>query len=269
MHKSPTEETSLLGRVQAFVARYRLQLLGTLAVLATLSIIAEQVIPGFQSWLIKIGVIQYVTLLIVLDIAASEHSARREQQSRALRAQPNQDVALPLLIEHVEQCRPTSADLLEYACATTLPLVRAIRREHVPMRLLVKHPDTLSGLQQQRAITALDTLYNSIFDEYSGFFDIRCYRQPYSLRARRFGNSLLELGWLTPDWRRETAYGHGNPSIIVDLKREENEAPAQFFERTFSALWDAPDTEDGHAVLEKTRRELDGTVSPGQGANGM
>ena len=119
------------------------------------------------------------------------------------------------------------------------------------MRLLIKHPATINGLQQQRMITTLDTLYNSIFDNYDGKLEIRCYRAPYSLRARRVGDDMLEIGWLTPDIRREMAYGHSNPSFIVDISRPENQNFLEFFNRSFSELWDAADTEDGREVLKQ------------------
>ena len=117
------------------------------------------------------------------------------------------------------------------------------------MRLLVKHPETVVGIQRQRMLATLDTLYNSIFDNYTGSFEIRCYRLPFTLRGRRLGREVLELGWLTPDIQRQTAYGHANPLILVDLSTKRNEHLQMFFDRTFNDYWKDDKTEDGRAVL--------------------
>jgi hypothetical protein len=62
---------------------------------------------------------------------------------------------------------------------------------------------------------------------------------------------MLEVGWLTPDIRREMAYGHGNPSFIVDISWPGNQGFLEFFNRSFRELWDAEDTEDGREVLKR------------------
>jgi hypothetical protein len=120
------------------------------------------------------------------------------------------------------------------------------------LRILVKHPDTVEGMQKQRMITTLDTIYNSIYEDgCPARVELRCYRQPFSLRGRRFGKKLLELGWLTVDAKRQMAFGHSNPSIVVDLTTTENEYLLRFFERTFDDLWNDPTTEDGKKVLAR------------------
>jgi hypothetical protein len=248
-------KASLLTSLRAFLARYRTQVLVTLAVLGALTLIAAQVFPGFQSWLLKLGVVQYLTLLILIDVAAAQDHFLSQQGAKPVEVWQNQDDAMPHLIPRVAGCG--RADLLEYAGSTTLPLIRALCRERVRFRLLVKHPKTIHGLQRHRMVTTLDTLYNSIFDDYPVEFEIRCYRQPFSLRARRLGDSVLELGWLTADRKRQSAYGHVNPSITLDLKRGENAYFVEFFERTFEDLWSAEDTADGRSVLEEFEKEVE------------
>lgn len=119
------------------------------------------------------------------------------------------------------------------------------------MRMLVKHPATVSGLQRHRMITTLDTLYNSIFENCPADCEIRCYRLPFNMRGRRMGREMLEIGWLTSDVRRQTAYGHSNPCVLVDLTSSKNEYLREFFDRTFTDIWNAPDTEDAREVLEQ------------------
>jgi hypothetical protein len=219
-------------------------------VLASLTFIAAEIVPAIQELVSTSGLLQYVTLIVLLDLAATVHLQQRAALTSFAK---DQDNSMPKLIEAVTCCRNDSADLLEYAAATTLPLIRAIRREGVPMRLLVKHPSTVTGLQRHRMITALDTIYNSIFENYSGDFEIRCYKLPFTLRGRRLGKELLELGWLTPDVRRQTAYGHANPSVLADLSSSENDFLVAFFGRTFKEYWDDSDTEDARIVLERLK----------------
>lgn len=242
------QPNTLLSRFNGLRERYRVHISTTLAILAALTFIAAQYVPAIQAFILSSGLLQYVILALIADLAISVHLQQRQPPIRVV---CNQDEAMPILIESLPDCRGDSVDLLEYAGATTLPLIRAIVRAGIPMRMLAKHPETVEGMQKHRMITTLDTLYNSVVDDAITHFEIRCYRQPYTLRARRLGNVVLELGWLTPDLKRKTAYGHANPSLVADLATRQSTHLRLFFDRTFSALWNATDTEDGLAVLNR------------------
>jgi hypothetical protein len=246
-------KTTVVGRFNALLATYRRQAIAVIAVIAIITIIAAEVFPTVQNFLTARNVVAFVTLLILLDLAAIEYKQTTEDSG--VRIIKNQDESLPYLGTQVKHCRHSTIDLLEYAASTTLPLIREIRREEVPLRILVKHPDTVVGLQRQRMIATLDTIYNSIFENYTGSLEIRCYRQPYSLRARRLGEHVMELGWLTPDIKRRMAYGHANPSMLVDLRQVENAHLRIFFQRTFDDLWGATDTQNGLDVLQAVEGE--------------
>jgi len=241
---------TLLGRLRSLRERYHTQTAVALAVLALVAFSVAEVSPIIQDYILKSGLIQYLILMVLLDLAVSIHLSQRPATTSLAR---NQDETMQKLIEAVPHCRTDGVDLLEYAGATTLPLIRAIQREGVPMRMLVQHPDTIEGVQRQRNIAALDTFYNSIFaNDKRSSFEIRCYRLPFTLRARRLGKVVLELGWLTPDIERKTAYGHGNPSVLADLSSSQNEHLLVFFNRTFNDLWNHAGTEDGRAVLNRS-----------------
>jgi hypothetical protein len=233
--------------------RYRRHVLVTLTVLSTLAFIFALFFTAVWDWVFKSGLIQYVTFLMVLDVAESLNSNRGPWATHTSR---NQDESMPRLIEAARLCRAEGVDLLEYAAVTTLPLIRAVHREGVPIRLLIKHPDTVFGLQRDRIIATLDTIFNSIFVGYKGQFEVRCYRLPFNLRARRLGKEVLELGWLTTDIKGQTAYGHGNPSLIVDLSARSNDFLLEFFNRTFDDLWNAADTEDARLVLGRLQPKM-------------
>ncbi len=245
------DSRTLFERCKAFRDRYRVQTSVTLAVLTALTFVGAQIIPAIQEYVVAKGVLLYLSLLVLLDLAVSIHHLQRPSSSRVTR---DQDESMPMLVDAVACCRTDGADLLEYAGSTTLPLIRAIRRERVPMRMLVKHPETVDGLQRHRNITALDTMYASIFDNYDGIFEIRCYKLPFSLRGRRLGREILEVGWLTPDVKRSTAFGHSNPSIVADLSDRGNAHLRDFFERTFEMLWNDENTEDGRVVLARLQQ---------------
>ena len=244
------EAKSFVDKIKAFRERYRAQTSIALAVIAALTFIAAEYAPVIQQFILTSGLLQYVTLIVVLDLATAVYIMQRPPTTRIAR---NQDESMPKLIEALSECRSDSVDLLEYAATTTLPLIRAIRRERVPVRMLVKHPETVGGLQRQRTIGTLEIIYDSIFDDYRGSFEVRCYRLPYGLRGRRLGKKLLELGWLTPDPKRQTTYGHANPGILADLSNTNNEHLRAFFDRTFDILWNDSETEDGKAVLERLK----------------
>ncbi|HZV75655.1 MAG TPA: hypothetical protein VFF79_18235 [Conexibacter sp.] len=169
----------------------------------------------------------------------------------SVRLAPNQDASMPILEARIESGRTDGVDLIEYAGLTTLPLIRAIGRASRPLRLLLKHPDTTEGVQQQRMIATLDTLYTAILPSYTQPWEVRCYRLPYSLRARRIGTEFLEIGWLTPDPRRRTAHGHDNPSLLIDLTASAGVLFLSFFDRTFADLWDDDSTEIGADVFTR------------------
>lgn len=234
----------LVKRLKSLRDRFRSPALKFVAVVATALIIAAQIFPELSKYINDNHIIPYATLLLIIDFALIFDARRADV---AVEVFPNQDVSMNTLLGRVPGTR--QIDLLEYAGATTLPLIRAIKREGIPLRLLVKHPDTVEGMQRQRTIATLDTICTSIFEGHQGKLQMRCYRLPYSLKGRHFHGNLLELGWLTPDVARRTTYGSGNPHALFDLRRGDNEEMVDFFNRTFNDYWSHPETEDAATVL--------------------
>lgn len=242
---------TLIGKFTVFRDKYRVQLSATLAVVASLTFIVAEIIPPVQKFIFDSGLLQYLIFLFLLDLTVSIYLQQKPPKTYLVK---NQDESMLKLIEAVKHCKSDGADLIEYAGGTILPLIRAIQREGVKMRLLIKHPETITGIQRDRMIGTLDTLYNSIFEDAENKFEIRCYRLPYTLRGRRLGKEVLELGWLTPDKKRETAYGHSNPSVLIDLSVRHNYYLLKFFDKTFDDLWNDDETEDGKSVLERSQK---------------
>lgn len=254
-NRTQTKKTdrTFTARFKEFRDRYRVHAAVTIAVLATISLILAEILPSVKNFITTNGVIEYIILLIVLDLTMAIHSQRIEASTWILE---NQDESLPRLQQAVRRSQKDGVDLLEYAGATILPLIREIQRNGVSMRMLVQHPDKISGIQKQRMLATLDTILNSIFENDKSNVEIRCYKLPFSVRGRRLGNELLEIGWLTHDLKRQTTYGHQNPSVIADLFIRENEHLRIFFERTFEDLWNHEETEDGREVLNSFKSSI-------------
>lgn len=252
-----TKDDSIKGKLRDLIERYRVAALRIFAVATVCALAADQIWPTFHDFIVQNGIVQYATLLLVIDLTISVYLIKRPED---VRMAENQDESMPQLIAEVGRCRGDGIDLLEYAGQTTLPLIRAIQKEGVAMRLLVKHPETIAGLQRTRMITTLDTIFNSIYEGQVTGCEVRCYRASYGLRGRRLGYKVLELGWLTVDAKRQTAFGHANPSVVADLSLHSNDYLRSFFDRTFENLWTACDTEDAREVLARLEDVANGRL---------
>ena len=241
-----SNKMSLLQKLNLLMGQYRLTSLKTLAVIVTILIVAAQISPEVQKYIITNGILTYIVLIVLLDLTIL---IENKVIYSAVEVLTNQDESMDTLISNVANTK--QIELLEYAAATTLPLIRAIHKHNVPVKILIKHPETVDGLQRQRTITTLDTLYNAVFNEGCKNFEIKCYKLPYTLRARLFHEKLLELGWLTPNLPHQTAHGSYNPLVLFDLRRDRNDHAQQFFKRTFNDYWCHSETEDGAVVLER------------------
>lgn len=237
---------SFLKRFRDVLDRYRVHAYVAVAIFVTGALILSEVYPAISEHIYNPTLLAYLTLLIVIDVSATL-AERRDQASTRISA--NQDESINDLIGSLTGC--PNADLLEYAGATTLPLIRSMRRANIRMRILIKHPESVDGVQRQRTMATLDTLYNSALSGYEDRFELRCYRLPYSLRGRHICGRLLEIGWLTPDVGRRTAFGHANPSLLIELPDSRKNFLREFFDETFKTYWEHPETEDGHQVLER------------------
>jgi hypothetical protein len=113
------------------------------------------------------------------------------------------------------------------------------------VQLLVKHPESVGPVQQRWILAELDRLQRYAMARHGGRLQVRCYRQPYSLRGRKLEPHLVDVGWYTPrPGDPVEVVGHRNPLVTVRLDSEEGVAIARMFDEVFEALWGAPDSED-------------------------
>lgn len=164
------------------------------------------------------SVLAILTILVdfVLETSASER--------RTLISYKNDDEAIPILARYVVTNRPREADLLEYSGLGAMGLLASLGEaaSTTRVRLLLAHPETaLSDYQREvRLAEGLRTLAYRVpvAEATKCGLQVRCYREPASIRMRRVGDVIV-MGWYTyddrglPDPSRSQMSGGTNASI--------------------------------------------------------
>lgn len=238
----------MYAKLRKLQGKYHKQVIIGLVVVASAALVLSQVSGGINQLVSGASALSFVTLLLVADVALSLEGAA--SRAKGMRVSREQDYLMPTLLDAVETIRPGgTADLLEYAGISITPLIRRLKEHGATMRILLKHPETCGRYQILRTQTNIEALYSSVLSDYSGKFEIRCYRAPYTLRGRRIGSRFLEVGWLTPDFARDTAFGRVNPSVYLDPAVEGGEYLLSLFQKTFQDLWEHPTTVDASSLI--------------------
>lgn len=237
----------ILTSLKHLAERYRAQALMVIGVVVALAFLLAQVIDPLDDFLTSSGVLTYVTLVLVVDLSLLVVHNKSVDSAAVIYA--SQDASMAALLEAADSATGNSADLLEYAGVSTTPLFRRLRRQQVRMRILIRHPDECGRYQRRRTRTNLEALLGSVLDGYEDHVEVRCYRAAFTLRGRRIGDRFLEVGWLTHDFRRDTAFGQVNPSIAVDQLTADGAILKRLFDRTFQDLWDHDDTVSARTVI--------------------
>jgi hypothetical protein len=214
-----------------------------------LGFILGHAIPPLTHALIESQALNVIILIVLLDISVALADVVRAQ--RGIEIARDQPADTDLLLDRLAELRVRDADLLEYSAVTVEEIVRRLKSSGCRLRILVKHPDTVAGHQRLRILGSLQQYFSLVLDDYRDKAEIRCYREQASLRGRRFGGSVINVGWYTPDIAAPglSVRGHTNPLITADLSTPEGQHLLRMFSGLFEALWDAPTTEDGREVL--------------------
>lgn len=158
----------------------------------------------------------------------------------------------PRLQQLLEQFpRYEAADFLEYSCNHAWPLVnRAVKDAGCQIRILLRHPEGQGSAQKRWIEGSLMRLKRDYLDVHPGRIEVRCYREPASLRGRRFEPYVINVGWYTPYVDNEDqVLGHKNPLITARLTSEEGLKLSRMFAGLFNALWHSPSTASAEEVL--------------------
>ena len=175
-----------------------------------------------------------------------------------VRVSKDQEVDNELLRAEIERQPPSRADLLEFSTQSVRPVIRALARGANELRILVKHPDSVGPAQRTRIIDGLTQL-ERLLRGYRGDVKIRCYRQWVSLRGRKLDDSLINIGWYTPELDEHgqatatEVVGDTNPLVTSALQTEEGQHLQRMFDEVFEGLWRSAEHDDAREVLGRYR----------------
>jgi hypothetical protein len=215
----------------------------------TVFIVGSQVSQVSKAFVTS-GAVQLIILTLLLDMSIM---ATRENPGGVTRISGKESDINSSIVNEVRERRILNADLLEFSGVTVEELIRVLATRGCKIRLLVKHPDTVGPFQKRRIIANLEALFGR---DYVNMVEARCYRYPASLRGRRLGNELINLGWYTPllengTLSRYEVMGHDNALVTAPIDTPEGRNLERMFQGVFDSLWTANDTEDGRAVVNR------------------
>jgi hypothetical protein len=265
-----TSSSSIMGRVKAF-AQWALRnldsaitivLAGTFAVLSLLSLgSVRTVLAGALIVMVLLSVAnlrdrgdrdQLRELISQLDGSVAKIRAFQERAHDAVVVAENEAADARQLQELIGSLpKIQSADLIAFSGRDARGILEEIlRHSGCPIRLLMKHPDSVGRIQRQWIVAELERMQRYLVPEYSETLHIRCYRAPYSLRGRKLHPYLINVGWYTPLIDDEVeVVGHTNPLVIAKLDTPEGASLCKMFDTLFEALWNASTTEDAATVM--------------------
>jgi hypothetical protein len=239
----------MVAWLQNFREKYWRRISVTIIVVCWALFIVGSQIDAVSSAFINSGALQLLILTVLLEMS---FSASRQPHSAVKVASRDSDVGATL-VSDIRDKHIAQADLLEFSGVAVEDLIRALATKGCRVRLLVKHPDSVGAFQKRRIISNLEALYGR---DYIDRVEIRCYTFPASLRGRKLGSELINLGWYTPfiengSLARYEVMGHDNALVTAPLSSREGEGLAAMFQLTFDALWSANGTEDGRTVVDR------------------
>lgn len=198
-------------------------------------------------------------LLFLLVVNAIFYLDRVARQLRVpgvpgiVRVSPDQYSDTRPLVDQIEKLSAQKARLLEFSGFTALALIEELLQKGWEVDLLVKHPESVGWNQGMRIRTVLDDLERRVelmIGQAKQRLHVRCYRASASLRGRKLGEELVNLGWYTPTSGKDPSggplevVGDVNPLITARLDAPECCCFGRMFDRLFDELWDDKTTED-------------------------
>ncbi|USZ71492.1 hypothetical protein [Natronosalvus halobius] len=145
------------------------------------------------------------------------------------------------LSDYIASYRPNEVKMIEYSSSTVDSIIEDAVREGAEIKLLLKHPDsTIPKNQPDKILNQVKSLHSDL----NGYqnMEIRFYRQPAGLRARKFDNDLINCGWYTYQYdeiRGTHLKGHTNPTVLLSAEEtEEYRYMEDLFDRIFINLWE-------------------------------
>ena len=148
------------------------------------------------------------------------------------------------IIDFLTKNPQMQVDMLEYSTATATDLLHVLRQTECTIRLLAQHPRTAcSSFQRDRISASIKDLCIRALRDYRNA-EIRFYCTPGSLRARNFGDRLLNFSWYTYECSQQGVNIHGdtNSQIILRTEGSRGQILLNMFRQTFERLWNSEAT---------------------------
>lgn len=219
--------------------------------------VLAQIFGAMEGLLLERQFLNFAILLLLLDVgqllvrvAQSTSDLQRLlvgvaqsiSGASAIRVSPDQHTDSPRIEEDVKRLRPKNADLLEYSSDTVRSLIKTLRNQGCEIRILLRDPSSVNGvLQQTRICNRLRSLLTPPRPGSKPVpkIKVRCYSRDASVRGRKLGDDLINIGWYIPDlWdEKKEIVGHENPLITADAMSPEGRQLAAWFDNYFDKLW--------------------------------
>lgn len=150
-----------------------------------------------------------------------------------------------VLSEYIEDQRPNEVKMIEYSGSTVDSIIQDAVLEGAEVKLLLKYPyNTITDNHPSKILGQIKLLQSDLGTAEN--LQIRFYRAPAGLRARKFDEDLINCGWYTyqvSDKRGPHVKGHINPTVLVTSDQKEDYRDLnQMFDRVFNSLWESGET---------------------------
>jgi hypothetical protein len=186
----------------------------------------------------------------------SEATSKLQNEVSVLADQSSTSELKQVLSEYIADRRPNEVKMIEYSASTVDTIIHDAIVEGAKVKLLLKHPNsTIPDNQPSKILSQVRTMHSDLGATED--IQIRFYKPPAGVRARKFDDDLINCGWYTyqmSDQRGTHLKGHINPTILVTSdEKDDYRQVNQMFERIFENLWTNSDTlEDLYEIENPT-----------------
>lgn len=171
----------------------------------------------------------------------------------------SQEEGTEILCEAIDSNDPNIVKMIEYSSGTVNQVVNKALNSGAHVKLLLKSPKTMN-LDEDDWREEYVRLRNSLTRYCDNFSNsdnlhIRFYEENATLRGRKIGNDVINVGWYTFDDRSggiTSVWGPQNPTIFLYDEDHENYSPInEFFEQVFEDLWESGTTVKTYCCQEQ------------------
>jgi len=239
------------SRVTAWLER-RITLVSQLLVLGVFALWAlSAFLAPLSDFLTRGSFYNVVTLVLLFEIVRRVVEIKLESAGGGLRAYVNQDATWTDTQVDIQALRPRTVDMLEYSGNTALSILDEVFQVQpkAKVRLLLHHPVTnvLNEFESDRINQNIRTLRRHMAP-YA--LEVRLYTPAAGMRGRNFADQVVTVGWYTYHYGDDETEirGHSNAMVVGRSGSPEGQALLETFDRTFTNLWEHPETVEWTAL---------------------